>query len=244
MKTKLPAAIAILLALGMPGWAHRLDEYLQATIISIEKDRLQASIRLIPGIAVSRIVLASIDRNADGVISVDEQRAYAQRVLHDLSLSLDGQPLTARLVSAHFSKIEEMKDGVGEMQIEFEADLPRRGTNRKLVFENHHLSGISAYLANCIMPRDRDIRVTAQNRNENQSFYAVDIRKVSLVSVRRPQGCPAHSAASRICFCSRCSCPQHYLPGHSPRGKQLMWRAPGACKERSQSATISRQPGD
>jgi hypothetical protein len=174
MKTKLPAVIAILLALGMPGWAHRLDEYLQATIISIEKDRVQASMRLTPGIAVSRIVLASIDRNADGVISVDEQRAYARRVLHDLSLSLDGQPLTARLVSAHFPKIEEMKDGVGEMQIEFEADLPRRGTNRKLVFENHHLSGISAYLANCLMPRDHDIRVTAQNRNENQSFYAVE----------------------------------------------------------------------
>jgi hypothetical protein len=174
MKTKLPVVIAILLALGMPGWAHRLDEYLQATIISIEKDRVQANIRLIPGISVSRIVLASIDRNADGVISVDEQRAYAWRVLHDLSLSLDGQPLTARLVSAHFPKIEEMKDGVGEMQIEFEADLPRRGTKRKLVFENHHLSGISAYLANCLMPRDRDIRVTAQNRNENQSFYAVE----------------------------------------------------------------------
>jgi hypothetical protein len=182
MKTKLPAVIAILLALGMPGLAHRLDEYLQATIISIEKDRVQASIRLIPGIAVSRIALASIDRNADGVISEDEQGAYARRVLHDLSFSIDGQPLTARLVSAHFPKIEEMKDGVGEIQMEFEADLPRRGTNRKLVFENHHLSGISAYLANCLMPRDRDIRVTAQNRNENQSFYAVEYTQ-SLASI-------------------------------------------------------------
>jgi hypothetical protein len=158
----------------MPGLAHRLDEYLQATIISIEKDRVQASIRLIPGIAVSPIVLASIDRNADGVISDDEHGAYARRVLHDVSLSMDGEPLTSRLVSARFPKIEEMKEGVGEIQIEFEADLPRRGTNRKLVFENHHLSGISVYLANCLMPRDRDIRVTGQNRNENQSFYAVE----------------------------------------------------------------------
>ena len=73
MKGRLIAVAAILLCLGGVASAHRLDEYLQATIISVEKDRVQASMRLIPGVAVSSSVIASIDSNGDGVIS--ESRA-------------------------------------------------------------------------------------------------------------------------------------------------------------------------
>ena len=43
--------------------------------------------RLIPGVAVFSFVLASIDTNGDGVISEAEQRAYAERVLRDVSLT-------------------------------------------------------------------------------------------------------------------------------------------------------------
>ena len=66
MKTKLAAAAAIFLLLAIPAFPHRLDEYLQATILSIEKDRVQALVRLISGVAVSSVVLASIDTDADG----------------------------------------------------------------------------------------------------------------------------------------------------------------------------------
>ena len=44
MKTRLVAAAAILLCLGGVASAHRLDEYLQATMILVEKDRVQAHI--------------------------------------------------------------------------------------------------------------------------------------------------------------------------------------------------------
>ncbi len=88
--------------------------------------------------------------------------------------SVDGNGLKPRLVSVEFPAIEQMKDGLGEIQIEFRADLPGGGTDRKLVLENHHQSRIAAYLVNCLVPRDRDIRVIAQNRNENQSFYELE----------------------------------------------------------------------
>jgi len=172
MKTKL--AIVILLSLGVPAFAHMLDEYLQAAIISLEKDRIDVSMRLIPGVAVSSAVLASIDTNADDVISETERRAYAERVLGDLSLIIDGSRLRSQLVSVNFPSIEEMKEGLGDIQIEFNADLPSGASNRKLVFENHHQSRIAAYLVNCLVPRDRNTRVIAQNRNENQSFYQLD----------------------------------------------------------------------
>ncbi len=35
MKIKLVVGVAILLCLDVPGFAHRLDEYLQATMIAI-----------------------------------------------------------------------------------------------------------------------------------------------------------------------------------------------------------------
>ena len=174
MKAKAAATVAVFLSLGAPASAHRLDEYLQATLISVEKNRVQAQIRLIPGVAVFPIVLASIDTDADGVISETEQRAYAKRVLRDLSLTIDGEWLRPRLVSTRFPPIQEMKEGSGEIQIEFDANLPGRGASRKLIFKNHHLSGIAAYLVNCLVPRDPDIQVITQNRNYQQSFYQLE----------------------------------------------------------------------
>jgi hypothetical protein len=53
--------IAIILFLAASASAHRLDEYLQATIISVEKDRVQAEMRLVPGVAVSSFVLNGIE---------------------------------------------------------------------------------------------------------------------------------------------------------------------------------------
>jgi hypothetical protein len=171
---RLTSVCAAMVLLGASASAHRLDEYLQATLLSIEKDRVQASMRLTPGVAVSAFVLAGIDTNGDGVISETERRAYAERVLRDVSLKIDGQVARLGLLSVEFPGVEEMKGGLGEIKIEFSADLPRSARDRRLVFENHHQSGISAYLVNCLAPSDADIRIVAQNRNERQSFYQLD----------------------------------------------------------------------
>src|SRR5947209_6051178 len=106
-------AAAILLSLGIPAFPHRLDEYLQATIISLEQNRVQVFMRLIPGVAVSSAVLASIQKDKDGVISGIEQRAYAEQVVRDLTVSADGTRLTPRLKSVSFPSIEAIKEGVG-----------------------------------------------------------------------------------------------------------------------------------
>jgi hypothetical protein len=174
MTIRLAAATAILLSIGKSATAHRLDEYLQATLISVEKNRIQIEVRLTPGVALFPMVLAMIDTNADGLISESEQMVYAERVVRDLSVTLDGDRLRPRLLSSKFPEAAEMKEGRGEIQLEFGADLPRNGPNRRLIFENHHQSRIAAYLVNCLVPRDPDIRLTAQNRNQSQSLYELD----------------------------------------------------------------------
>ena len=161
-------------AISSPLFAHRLDEYLQATILTVEKDHVEASMRLIPGIAVSSIVLASIDSNHDEIISGIEQDAYAHQVLRDLSVSVDGHAVIPTLLSASFPTIDEMQAGLGEIRIQFRAELPQGGPDREIILDNHHQSGTSVYLVNCLIPRDRNIRVLAQHRNQNQSLYRLD----------------------------------------------------------------------
>ncbi len=51
MKLTMSAA-AILVLAGTPAFAHRLDEYLQGTIISVEKNRVDFQMTLTPGVAV------------------------------------------------------------------------------------------------------------------------------------------------------------------------------------------------
>ena len=174
MKTWLAIAGAILVLVGTPVAAHRMDEYLQATTISLEKDHIQAEIRLTPGIAVLFVVLPHIDTDANGVISESEQRAYARSVLDDLSLTVDDQPMRLRLVSFKFPQIEAIKEGLGEIQLELNAEVPRGGASRKLIFENRHQRQIAAYLVNALVPRDSHIRITAQDRNYQQSSYQLN----------------------------------------------------------------------
>ncbi len=173
MKTKLAILIAIL-SLGVPVFAHRLDEYLQALIVSVEQGQIHGSMRLIPGVAVSSVVIAAIDSDGDGTFSEPEQQTYARSFLSDLSLSVDSHALKPRLRAVSFPTSGEMKEGLGEIHIEFDADLPSGGPQRTLVIENHHEPRISVYLMNSLVPQDRKIRVIAQSRNQNQSYFRLD----------------------------------------------------------------------
>src|SRR5436305_506263 len=130
-------AIGIVFSLGSPAFAHRLDEYLQASIISLEKDHVEVSMRLVPGVAVSSTVLAGMHANSKGVISEPEQLSYAEQVLRDVSVKVDEVDLHPRVVSVEFPSVARIKEGMGEIRIGLAAPLlVGGGTNRKLVWEN------------------------------------------------------------------------------------------------------------
>ena len=72
--------VQFLLFLALLMWpctvfAHQLDEYLQATLVVIEPDRIRLQINLTPGVAVAEQVLSLIDRDHDRLISTNEAAA-------------------------------------------------------------------------------------------------------------------------------------------------------------------------
>jgi len=177
MTLRTTSIAAVVVVSAWPAAAHRLDEYLQGTIISVEKDRIWAQMTLTPGVAVFSWLFADIDRNGDGVITEAEQQDYAARVLRDLSLSIDGHRLTPRLLSVQFPDTGEMKEGRGEIQLDFSAALPPGGRNRKLILENRHQPKISVYQVNCLVPRDPSIQIEGQFRNYTQSSYRLEYQQ-------------------------------------------------------------------
>jgi HupE / UreJ protein len=189
MKWKIAVVItACILAFGPTASAHRIDEYLQATLLSLETNRVEGSMRLIPGMSVSSSVIAAIDANGDGFFSEGEQAAYAHRVLENLSITIDGKSLQPKLVSWSFPQPAQVQEGLGEIHIEYIADLPQGGPDRSLILTNRPLSGTSVYLVNVAVPHDRNIRIVTQKRNEQQSFYELDYQQINAAHAvsRRP----------------------------------------------------------
>ena len=170
MKTALLLCALVLEWCAAPASAHRLDEYLQATIVSIEPEQIRVQINLNPGVAVAGEVLAQIDRDHDDTISEAEGAAYAATLQRDLTVTLDGRPLALKLTASEFPETSELRAGIGIMQLEFTAALASLAPGvHKLALDNHHLRGISIYLLNAALPKKATIQITQQLRNENQS---------------------------------------------------------------------------
>ena len=167
------AGFALLLAMPVTISAHRLDEYLQASLISLSRDRVELQLDLTPGVAVLPVVLAEIDRDADGNLSETERASYAAQVLGDLSVALDGEPVMLALVRSRFPELRAMREGLGVIRLEFAGNLPPRwfGGTRELTFANRHCDRIAAYLVNTLMPADPAIHITVQSRDFRQSVY-------------------------------------------------------------------------
>ena len=164
-----------LLAFPFTGSAHRLDEYLQATLVVIEPRSIRLQINLTPGVAVALPVLALIDGDRDGVISTNEAVAYAELLKRDLTLQLDERVLQLKLTPPDFPTPDELRIGWGIIRLEY-TTTPERfapGTH-ELAFENQHQTNLSIYLVNAALPKANSISITRQTRNENQSTARIE----------------------------------------------------------------------
>jgi len=155
--------------------AHRRDEYLQAARLAIDPARVQLTLDLTPGIAVAERVLGTIDRDANGSISADEARAYAEDVLRAIALDVDGTPLRVELLDSAVPAIDEMLRGDGAIRIHAAAAIPRlAGGAHRLRYRNAYRGDIGAYLANVLVPASDRVIVAAQRRDVDQRELIVD----------------------------------------------------------------------
>ncbi len=164
--------MSVLLALSLVGGApaHRLDEYLQATLIGVSRDNTDVEIHLTPGVAMLPIWMAVIDQDRDGRISQSEQRAYVDRVIREVELRVDGVPAPLSLIESSFPTLEVLREGLGTVLMKLRA----KGSGHHLHFENRHLPQVSAYLVNCLAAPSDGLVVGRQVRDEAQRSISFD----------------------------------------------------------------------
>ena len=169
------AVLGVWLATPAPAGAHRLDEYLQATRLSIDDERVRLEIDLTAGVAVAREVFAWIDTNRDGQISNAEGDAYARQVLRSVLLSVDGQPASITLTEIRYPQFREMSLGAGTIQMRATANVSATGAGRhQLSYFNTHRPEWSVYLVNALVPTDPRIRIAGQQRDRAQHGLTLD----------------------------------------------------------------------
>ena len=155
--------------------AHRTDEYLQAARLAIDPGRVEIELDLTPGIALADAILADVDRNHDGSLSAEEQRAYGSLVVSALDLEIDGARLPLALAASSFPEPGAVRRGEGTIRLHPAATLPPLSAGaHQLSFRNRHHPARSVYLANALVPRSYRVVVTAQRRDADQTELTID----------------------------------------------------------------------
>jgi hypothetical protein len=169
------AAIVGVLAMPAESAAHRLDEYLQAARVSLARDRITLEVDLTPGADIAPAIVALLDGDGDNTISPIEAGTYGQAVLSDLALELDGRPVAVMLTRVEAPSIDDMRDGIGAIQLRAEGHIDAVAAGRRyLSFRNNHRPAASVYLVNALVPEDADVRVEGQRRDPRQQGVRVE----------------------------------------------------------------------
>ena len=170
-----PFVVACVWLASLPlAGAHRMDEYLQATRLSIDVEQVDMEIDLTPGVAMASEVFGWIDTDRDGEISQAEGDAYAREVLRSVALSIDGLPSGIKLVDARFPPFREMSLGMGTIRLRATAKVRAGAGRHRISFLNTHRPESSVYLVNALVPANRRIQLGDPQRDSAQHGLTLD----------------------------------------------------------------------
>lgn len=157
-----------------PAAAHRLDEYLQATRLGIEADRIVLEIDLTAGANMAARIFALIDADRDGRVDDAEADVYARRVLEAVDLTIDGRRLTVTLTSRAVPTFDEMALGSGTIRLRAAANPSYGSGSHRLAYRNSYAPDGSAYLVNALLPTDSRVQLAAPRRDAVQRELTLD----------------------------------------------------------------------
>jgi hypothetical protein len=167
-------AVFVLLLAGGDTSAHRLDEYLQATRVSIGRAELNLELDLTPGASIASAIAGTLDVDADGAVSPVEAEAYGRAVLSDLVVKGDERPIAMTLARIEIPTIDEMRDGLGTIRLQASGTLPDVRGRHSLSIFNKHKPEASVYMVNALVPGDRDVNLGSQSRDPRQQEYRLE----------------------------------------------------------------------
>jgi hypothetical protein len=167
------------LGVAAPAAAHRLDEYLQATRVTIDGDRVGLEIDLTAGANVASRIWALIDTDHDGRITDAEAEAYAQQVLRAIRVDVDGRPTPVTLTAREFPGSREMSLGVGTIHLRGTASVSAAAGRHQLTYLNTHLPETSVYLVNALVPSTDHIQIGEPHRDTAQRGLTLEYRVIS-----------------------------------------------------------------
>ena len=187
MRLTRAAAFAACLLVPAGAAAHRVDEYLQATRLSLTRDQLVLEMDLAPGTMLAPELVGVIDTDRSGTISPEEAERYGRTVLAEVMLAVDGKTATPALTGVEVPSIEELRDGTGAIRIRASSDRLDVPSGRvRLYFRNDHRPAASVYLVNALLPRDTGVRVLGQTRDGPQREAWIDYDIAPRSSSTRP----------------------------------------------------------
>ena len=170
--------------------AHVLDEYVQATQITLAPNGIGAELHLTPGVHIADRIFKLIDLDHNGQISPAEAEGYAGSVLKGIALEVDGQRLPLTMTRFQLPSRSEMKEGVAVIRLDVWANCFLSQGEHQLDFRNEHLPQLSAYLVNVLVPKDDTIAIDAQQRDvlqhQLQATFRVNSTETPATAVRSP----------------------------------------------------------
>jgi hypothetical protein len=168
----LVGAAALMLPAGVQ--AHRLDEVLQTTRISIGVNQIDLDVAISPGIETAAAVLSAVDVNGNGAIDAIEERNYVDGIARALRLSIDGRVLPLRPARDGFPASDAFREGLGVVQLTLTADFESGSGRHSLSFANGFAPAGSVYQVNALTPVERGIALRQPIRDARQRTFGID----------------------------------------------------------------------
>jgi hypothetical protein len=153
-------------------FAHPVDECLQAAYLKLGPDSLELELDLTPGERVAPMMLKLIDQNQDGNIGQSEAQRYAERVLEDLRLIVDGRSQSFTLEPVVLPPTDTFLAGGGTIKVNARTNLTDTAGSHSLEFRNAHAPVKSGYLAN-VFVQSGEVKILEQKRDATQQDFRV-----------------------------------------------------------------------
>jgi hypothetical protein len=200
------ALVAFVAALLVPSTlsAHRLDEYLQASRLAIDAERIDVEIDLVPGVAVASTIFRAIDIDGDGRVSSSEAERYARVVLSSVALEVDGRVQPMALTGYRVPEWDEVCEGVGAIRLTMEARRSMSAGRHSLVYRNMHQPEVGVYLANVLVPKSSDLRILGQMRDVLQHELRVEYETAGAGPSASMWGLIAFASMVSLVVCRTC----------------------------------------